>query len=73
MASNGHKYELTENLEMWTTTDLIHYINDTEAMMGLEKHQVLLMAQEAALRLEAVTELDYDEDEDNEDDGEFND
>lgn len=72
MATNGHKYELTENLELWTNPDLIKYVQDTDAMMGLEKHQLILMAQELAYRYEphAEAEEEYEEEDDN---GEYND
>lgn len=74
MATNGHKYELTENLELWENKDLINYVQDTDAMMGLEKHQIILMAQELAYRYEphAEAEEEYDDEEEDDDNGEYN-
>jgi hypothetical protein len=53
VASNGHKYELTEDLGSWKDNDLINYVLDTEGLMGLEKFEIGRLAQELARRYDA--------------------
>lgn len=54
---NGRaSYDVTENLEAWTNEDLLGWVFDGELMMGLEKYQVVRMAQEVAARYEPYAE-----------------
>lgn len=72
MSTNGHNtYDLTEALERWDTYDLISFLLDSETMLGLEKYQIVLLAQECAERLEIELAADEDAefDEDDEDEG----
>jgi hypothetical protein len=80
MATNGHNYELTLKLEEWKNEDLIKYVLDTEAIMGLEKYQIAKFAQELASRFEpyGIGEDEYfdrydGESDNNDGSGEFND
>jgi hypothetical protein len=54
MPTDSDKYNLTENLERWHDEDLLRYANDTEVMMGLEKFEVVKIAQELAWRYDDV-------------------
>lgn len=63
--------DLTANLEFWSNTDLIEYIADSELMMGLEKYQVIRLAQELADRFPYDVEFEEEEDEEDESDGRF--
>lgn len=50
---NGRsEYDVTENLEAWSDEDLLSWVFDAELMLGLEKYQVVKMAQEVAVRFE---------------------
>lgn len=69
MSTNGHNtYDLTEALERWDTYDLINFLLDSETMLGLEKYQIVLLAQECAERLEIELAADEDAEYDDEDD-----
>lgn len=71
MATN---YEITDSLELWSSSDLINYVEDTDAMMGLDKTQLVRMAQELAFRFQPHAEMEeeYDDEEEDDDNGEFN-
>ena len=59
---NGRsEYDVTENLEVWSDEDLLSWIFDAELMLGLEKYQVVLMAQELATRYEPFAGFEIDE------------
>ena len=47
---NGKVHDLTADLQIWTDEDLIKYAKDTELMLGLEKYQVVKVAEELAWR-----------------------
>lgn len=59
--SGRSSYDVTDNLEVWSNEDLLGWIFDGELMMGLEKYQVVRMAQEVAARFEPYS---FGEDED---------
>lgn len=64
MAANGYNaYDLTGQLEFWTDKDLCDYIADSDVMMGLEKYQVIRLAQELADRFPLSDGDEYEEDE----------
>lgn len=50
--AGSSSYDVTDNLEVWSNEDLLGWIFDGELMMGLEKYQVVRMAQEVAVRFE---------------------
>ena len=55
---NGRSdYDVTENLEVWSDDDLLSWVLDAELMLGLEKYQVVLMAQELAMRYEPFASI----------------
>lgn len=67
MTTNGHgKYELTQHLELWTDKDLANYVLDTDSIMGLEKFEIVKLAQEIAMRYEPFIGDEFGEEEDDE-------
>lgn len=69
MTGNGYdSYDLTGQLEFWSNEDLIRFVEDSETMMELEKHHVVRLAQEIAMRFTPFSEQEYDDSEDDDDD-----
>jgi hypothetical protein len=51
MTMDVNDYDVTDNLELWGDEELIRWATDAELLLGLDKWEVVKIAQEVAYRL----------------------